>query len=211
MSKLDFIYKRHSIRKYTDECVKEEDFNAIMKAAVQAPSGKHKQNWHFVVVKNKEKIERIAEIIEEKNAKIADSLSDKEWGENFKKFVKYATVFRTAPIAILVYAKEYMPTGLKELEAIGGYEDEIEMLIKANPGVQGVAAAIENLMIASAELGYGTCWMTSPNYAAKEISEFVGFEKEGYYFAALTPLGVPAVEGRSPERLPLEDVVTIIE
>lgn len=211
MSNLDFIYKRKSIRKYTDEKVDEKDFTEIMKAAVQAPSGKHKQNWHFVVVKNKEKIERLAEIIEEKNAKLADALPDKEWGEGFKKFVKYATVFRTAPIAILVYAGEYKPTGIKEMKAIGGYEKEIELLEKANPGLQGVSAAIENLMIAAAELGYGTCWMTSPNYAAKEMSEFLGFNKEGYYLAAVTPLGVPAVEGNSPERLPLEDVMTIIE
>ncbi|WBW98314.1 nitroreductase family protein [Oceanirhabdus sp. W0125-5] len=211
MKNLEFIYKRHSIRKFTEEEVKEEDLKAIMEAAIQAPSGKHRQNWHFVIVKNKEKIEGIAKLIEEKNKKIADKLPDKEWADGFKKFVKYATIFRTAPVLVIVYAGDYIPTGLKEFKAIGASQEEIDALNKANPGLQGVSAAIENLMISAGELGYGTCWMTSPNYAAKEISEYVNFNKEGYYLAALTPLGVPATEGKSPERKPLEEVITVIE
>ena len=90
-------------------------------------------------------------------------------------------------------------------------QEEIDALNMANPGLQGVSAAIENLMLSAGELGYGTCWMTSPNYAAKEISEYVNFNKEGCYLAALTPLGVPATEGKSPERKPLEEVITVIE
>lgn len=210
LKELEFIYKRYSVRRFTDEPVKDEDLKEIMSAAIQAPSGKHRQNWHFVIVKNPDRIKGLAEVVEKKNKFIGDQLEDKEWGEKFKKFSKYATLFKGAPIVVLIYAGEYEPTGVRELEALGGYEDEINALIKANPGVQGVSAAIENLMLAAAQLGYGTCWMTSPNYAAKEIDEYLGFKKEGYYLAAVTPIGVPDGEGSAPKRKELKEFITII-
>jgi nitroreductase len=71
---------------------------------------------------------------------------------------------------------------------------------------------MENLHLAAASLGYGTCWMAGPTYAAEEITAFLGVKiKPGYYLAALTPLGVPAGAGgtRTP-RKPVEEVLTII-
>ena len=56
MSNLDFIYKRHSVRKFSNKKVPLEDIKEIIKAATYAPSGKNLQNWHFVVVNNKNKI-----------------------------------------------------------------------------------------------------------------------------------------------------------
>jgi nitroreductase len=120
-------------------------------------------------------------------------------------------LFRNAPIAILVYCGNYDITGLDVLMDIGVSKEEIFTLYKPSPGIQGMSAALENLMLAAANLGYGTCWMTSQNYAAKEISEYIGFKKEGYFLATITPLGVPAGEPKSPGRKPIEEVVTIIE
>ena len=62
MDQLEFIYKRHSVRNFTDEPVKEADLQAIFKAATYAPSGKNRQNWHFVLVKNKEKSAKVRRI-----------------------------------------------------------------------------------------------------------------------------------------------------
>jgi hypothetical protein len=53
--------------------------------------------------------------------------------------------------------------------------------------------------------------MTGPNYAGKEIAQMVGFHKEGYILAALTPLGIPAVGGGSPARKPLAEVLTVVD
>jgi len=71
---------------------------------------------------------------------------------------------------------------------------------------------MENLQLASAQMGYGTCWMTGPLYAKEEITEYIGFQKDGYFLAAMTPIGVP-VDGdiKSPPRKPVGDVLTIIE
>lgn len=212
MDKLDFIYKRHSVRKFKNVEVPDEDIKEILRAATNAPSGKNKQNWHFVVVKNKEMILKISKIVENKNFELTENLKDESMKINFNKFVKYHTVFKYAPILILIYCGPYPITGEAILNEIDATADEINDLRKISPGIQNVGAAVENLLLAASNLGYGTCWMTGPMYANKEISEYVDFEKEGYFLAAMTPLGVPEEsELKSPSRKPLEEVITFID
>lgn len=212
MSNLDFIYKRHSVRKFKDRDVPVEDLKEILKAATYAPSGKNLQNWHFVVIKNKEKINQLAEIVEKKNEELASSTSDEELSKSFRKYVKYHTVFKNAPIVILVYAGPYPITGIDLLKSKGLSNEELEYYSKPSPGIQNIAAAMENLLLAAANMGYGTCWMTGPIYAGKEIENFIGLKKEDYHLASITPLGVPEDSKIiSPPRKPLEDVITIID
>lgn len=212
MDKLDFIYKRHSVRKFKNDEVPNEDIKEILKAATYAPSGKNKQNWHFVVIKNKEMILKIAKIVENKNFELTEDLKDESMKNNFNKFVKYHTVFKNAPVLILIYCGPYPITGEAILSEIGAPEDEINDLRKISPGIQNIGATVENLLLAASNLGYGTCWMTGPMYANKEISEYVDFKKEGYFLSAMTPLGVPEEsELKSPSRKPLEEVITFID
>lgn len=211
MSNLDFIYKRHSIRKFKDEVVPMNDLEEIIKAAIHAPTGKNVQNWHFVIIRNKEKINELVKIVENKNIEIAAKIIDEDVKRNFTKTLKYHTAFKNAPCLILVYAGNYKPTGLEEFKAINESMDVIQELINTAPGVQAVAASMENLLLASASLGYGTCWMTGPNYAAKEIGDAINFKREGYSLMALTPIGVPLEEvNKSPIRKPINEVITVI-
>ena len=212
MYNIDFIYKRHSVRKFKNEDVPLAHIEEIIKAATYAPSGKNLQNWHFVVVRNKEIINGLASTIEKKGYEIAEGVEDDALKNGFLKYLKYATVFKNAPVTILVFAGPYPATGLDILEAKGASQKEIQRLLKPAPGIQNIGAATENLMLAAASMGYGTCWMTSPNFASKEITDFIGFKKEGYYLAAITPLGVPEeFELKSPPRKPINEVMTIIE
>jgi nitroreductase len=71
---MEFIYKRHSVRKFTEEQIPDQTIKELIKAATYAPSGKNQQNWHFVVVTNKEKIAEIARIVERKNAELNFSI-----------------------------------------------------------------------------------------------------------------------------------------
>jgi nitroreductase len=209
---MEFIYKRHSVRKFTEEQIPEQTIKELIKAATYAPSGKNQQNWHFVVVTNKEKIAEIARIVEKKNAELSKSLRDEAKIKGFTGMVGYQTVFKGAPVLILVYAGQY-DTIADMLLADGVMPpEEVAQYAKPNPGVQNIAAAFENLLLAAADKGYGTCWMTGPTYADKEISEYIGFKKEGYYLAAMTPLGVPVSDKlSSPPRKPVEEVVTFIK
>ncbi len=50
MDLFEALYTRRSIRSFTDEAVTEADLEALLRAAMAAPSAGNAQPWHFVVV-----------------------------------------------------------------------------------------------------------------------------------------------------------------
>ena len=211
MNKLELIYNRKSVRSYKADPVPMTDIEQIIKAATYAPSGNNLQTWHFVVIRNQDKIAEIVQAVQQKNAQLSEFVAEDK-RQAFKAKVNYHTVFKSAPVLVLVYAGPY-PSLADDLEAAGIMNPEdITSYRRSNPAIQNIAAAMENLLLAAAAMGYGTCWMTGPTYAAEEISEIIGFNKPGYSLAAMTPLGVPT-EGKyaNPPRKPLAEVLTVIE
>ena len=59
----DTIFKRQSVRKFKNQDVSDEDILKMIKAAGAAPSGKNIQNWHFVVIKRRDLMEKIADVL----------------------------------------------------------------------------------------------------------------------------------------------------
>ena len=57
---MNSIYSRVSIRKFQDRPVEKEKTEAILRAAMQAPSAANQQPWEFYVVTNREKIRELA-------------------------------------------------------------------------------------------------------------------------------------------------------
>lgn len=208
---LDFIYNRHSVRKFTEEQVPLDDVRKIIEAATYAPSGKNTQNWHFVVLRDKEKIMRIADMIEKKHVEIANTSQNEKVKEFFLKFVKYHIAFKSAPTLILAYAGPYSLTELDILRENNAPTEAIDEILAIDSRIQNVSAAMENLLLAASEMGYGTCWMTGFGYVKKEIEAFIGLHKSGYDLIALTPLGFPSGEPFIIPRKPLDEVLTIIE
>ena len=61
-SAIENILNRKSVRQYSDKKVEQEKIDMILKCAMAAPSGMNKQPWEFLVVTDKGKLEKIAEI-----------------------------------------------------------------------------------------------------------------------------------------------------
>ena len=59
---LNYIFRRRSIRKYTDKPVSNEKIKSILEAAMAAPSAHNYKPWHFIVIKNRSKLDHIADI-----------------------------------------------------------------------------------------------------------------------------------------------------
>jgi nitroreductase len=59
---MNSIFSRVSIRKYQDKPVEKEKIEAILRAAMQAPSAANQQPWEFYVVTNKEKLEALSKV-----------------------------------------------------------------------------------------------------------------------------------------------------
>ncbi|WP_295114380.1 nitroreductase family protein [uncultured Methanobrevibacter sp.] len=57
---MSLIFKRHSVRRFTDEKVTDEKIENLLKAGMQAPSACNAQPWEFVVVSKKEDKEAIS-------------------------------------------------------------------------------------------------------------------------------------------------------
>lgn len=76
---IKIIKKRKSVRSYTMESIPEQDLYEMLSAGLYAPSGKNRQPWRFVIVKDNNKIRQIA------------------------KLTTYSKFVRNAPILVLVY------------------------------------------------------------------------------------------------------------
>src|SRR3974390_3290034 len=58
--KLGFIFERRSIRLYSPGEVSEDEVRTLLAAAMAAPSAESKHPWHFVVVRNRQTLSKIA-------------------------------------------------------------------------------------------------------------------------------------------------------
>lgn len=215
----DVIYSRYSVRKFKDEPVPEEAILEMVRAAGAAPSGKNAQNWRFLVIRRRDLMEKVAETLLKKNEEIAGAMEaqDKEKADRFRKFAKHFSLFFLgAPVLVAVYTTDYLPSGYSELGLIGDPDDRMDDIwLRRNPGMQSLGAAIENFILSSIDQGFGACWLTSLNYAAKELEilleQEAGFRPEGWFLGAFIALGVPDGPGKSPQKKALEEICTFVD
>ncbi len=62
MDVFECILSRRSIRSFKDEPVPDEALERILEAARWAPSAVNRQPWHFIVIRNRETLRRIASL-----------------------------------------------------------------------------------------------------------------------------------------------------
>ena len=61
MSLLEMLQKRNSIRKYTDANISDQDLQTILQAGLLSASGRAARPWEFIVVRNKETLQKMSE------------------------------------------------------------------------------------------------------------------------------------------------------
>ncbi|MBW2637022.1 MAG: nitroreductase [Deltaproteobacteria bacterium] len=67
MELIEGIYTRRSVRDFTDEPVKREDLEEIMKAGTWAPSGQNNQPWRFAIIQNKNVLKQLGTLTRYQN------------------------------------------------------------------------------------------------------------------------------------------------
>ncbi|SHK99098.1 nitroreductase family protein [Desulforamulus aeronauticus] len=208
---LELASSRRSIRKFEDTIVPAEDVEYFIKAAVNAPSGCNSQCWRFVAIRDRDIMERIEEAVIKKLEQILE-FNKKELTESYlaskRKMVSF---FAKAPLVIAVfmtnanYYDKVLIASLKEQ----GYDDEGIMKLLGNFDILSVGAAIQNMLLAIHEKGYGACWMNDPAIAGLEINEILGIPPE-QKFISLIPVGVPAYTPKSKKMKEMSEVFSII-
>ena len=61
MNTLETIMSRTSIRRYTDQQVNDNDIRTILKAGMSGPSCVNSRDWAFLVIKNKDTLNKMAD------------------------------------------------------------------------------------------------------------------------------------------------------
>lgn len=59
---MEEIFSRRSIRKYKDKNIESEKIRKLLEAGAAAPSAGNEQPWHFIVIRDRERLDHLAEI-----------------------------------------------------------------------------------------------------------------------------------------------------
>jgi len=199
------LKNRRSIRSFETEAVKNEDIIEIINSASYAPSINNSQPWQFVLIKNKTKLEEMA--VEVK--KELDSI-ERKIGEDAEKIMKkvewYSTFFKDAPAVIAVIQTNYNT----EIEkAVNLTKDEINKL-RNYPDIQSIGAAIQNILLAAYEKGYGTCWLSAPSIANSKLEKIINVNADKKILAFIA-IGKSKTNPNMPERKSINEIFSIIE
>ena len=210
----NLIYSRHSIRKFKDTPVPDEDVLKILDAIRVGPSSENEQNWHFIVIRNQDFKNKLEAVIIKEQEKLSAELEtvDEYRAKRFAKFIKNFTLFALkAPVLVMVFSYTAPACATREYGILNKPQEIIDELQLQSPGMQGLGASLEHGVLTMMEMGYGTTLMTSQNWCHTAIEELVrteiGFHREGWFLANMFPIGVPDGEAKSPGRKPMEDIV----
>ncbi|MFP4042944.1 MAG: nitroreductase family protein [Bacteroidales bacterium] len=201
----DAIQKRASIRTFKDTPIPVEDLKELVKMGGQAPSVNNYQPWTFYVVTNKKLMEKMADKVKEKVEEIPENES--KASGNIKSQVEwFSTFFESAPAVIALAMDDYESVLEKGVKI--SHEDINVM--RNYPDIQSAGAAIQNILLAAVDMGYGACWMSAPMIAKNELEKILGI-KENSHLIAFVTIGMPAKDTRPKEKKPIEEIFKLIE
>lgn len=73
MDFFDLIRQRRSVRKFVDKVVEPDKIELIKEALLRAPSGRNKEPWRYVIVQNKEILQKLSKTKAHGSALIASA------------------------------------------------------------------------------------------------------------------------------------------
>ncbi|HXX32449.1 MAG TPA: nitroreductase family protein [Myxococcaceae bacterium] len=137
-SVMEVIYRRRAVRSYTRQAVDEVTVRSLLRAACQAPTAMHAEPWAFVVVQDRERLQRYSDLAKEHALQARDHnrLLDVPGGHALRDQLASPAfnVFYDASTLVVVCARPSGPFA------------EADCWLAA-----------ENLMLAACGLGLGTC------------------------------------------------------
>lgn len=167
MDVMHAINNRRSIRRFKSDLFSDDVIHAILDAGINAPSGKNKQPWEFVVVTEDKRIEMVQVMREGIQAfKVRHG--------NVGSAEHSANIMEQAPVTIFIFN----PYGTHPWQ-----EKTIEQQFAEIVDVQSVGAAIQNMILAAESLGLGSLWICDVFFAYEELCKWL--KKDCQMVAAL--------------------------
>ena len=181
MEALEAIYTRRSTRNYKPNAVEKEKLTKILEAARQAPSGGNSRSNHFLVIQNREVLDKLIALTE----------------AGFRKMEADETTYPSLRHAI-------------EASKKGGYVfcyNAPLLIVAANRkdygnNIADCACALENMMVAANALDLGSCYINQLRWlnedeALVDYLRSLGMKENERVYGAVV-IGYPA--GGLPNR-----------
>ena len=186
----EVLQARRSCRRYEDRPVEEEKLQKVLKAANMAPSPANRQPWEFVVVRSKEIKQKIFDSATRAKARLFEA-------SGWKWLDRYSVNFLLeAPVLVAVVGDPAKTGADRFIAGRGeGYE-------------HACAAAVQNLLLAAADLGLGSLWYSL--FDRGELQPLIGVGPDKILLA-LVCLGYSADPVPQPPKKGLEGKVTYID
>ena len=192
---LETIVNRRSIRRYRPDPVARDVIEALLQAAIWAPSAHNRQPWRFAVVDAAERKEQLAGAM---GARLRRDLeADHALGDVIEKDTARSYARMTGAPVIIVLCLS--------MDDMDRYTDEQRNLNEYIMAAQSTAMAGQNLLLAAYEAGLGACWMCAPLFCPDVVRDVLALPDD-WQPQALITVGYPA-ETREKTRHPLETSV----
>lgn len=148
------LYARRSVRKFKLDAIPHETLARVMSAALEAPSGKNRQNWRFYVLTGKKR-EEYLKLSQKSWIGIKDILEKRLKPSLYQFTERFFYTLGDAPVVILCYS----------------HNDADERYLTS---IGSVYMAVENLNLAAVAEGLGACTMGAPLEIREEVDAFLG-------------------------------------
>jgi coenzyme F420-0:L-glutamate ligase/coenzyme F420-1:gamma-L-glutamate ligase len=189
------LRSRRSVRRFQPRPVPEDVVRRVLETATWAPSAHHRQPWRFAVLATSPARDRLAQALGEafRQDLSADGLPS---AEVEAQVARSRQRIQQAPLAVLLCL---------DLAAGDAYPDPARRQAEHWMGVQSVALAGGQLLLAAWAEGLGSVWMCAPLFAPAVASQSLNLPQD-WQPQALILLGYPARIPAPRPRRPLEEV-----
>jgi nitroreductase len=206
----DLVKARVSVRQFAPEPVPEAHVREMVRIAGLAPSPNNAQPWQFVAVTRQSLLKEMAAIVRAKVVTMLPAAVTETARHARQRVEWYSTFFAEAPLVVAVVLLPYESVVADALEGSRLTGPQVNAM-RGQPDVQAIGAAVEHLLLAATDLGYGGCWMSGPLVAREALERLLGISPPGR-LAAMVAIGRPAGENHAPrDRKSLDEVLRVIE
>jgi nitroreductase len=206
----DLVESRVSVRQFAADPIPASDVREMVRLAGLAPSPNNSQPWQFVAVSRPSLLKEMAAAVRAKLGAMLPAAVTETARHARQRVEWFSTFFGDAPLVVAVVLLPYRSVVEDALEASRLTGAQVNAM-RGQPDVQSLGAAVEHLLLAAADLGYGGCWMSGPLVAREALERLLAVRAPGR-LAALVAIGRPAAAAPSPrERKAVDDVLRVID
>jgi coenzyme F420-0:L-glutamate ligase / coenzyme F420-1:gamma-L-glutamate ligase len=193
----DVLSARRTVREFTAEPVDAGAVRRAVAAAITAPAPHHSTPWRFVVVQSPGAQTTLLDDM--LAAWIADLRGDRFTEQQIARRVRRGEPLRRAPLLIVPCLNA---------EAAHRYPDGRRNAAEREMFVVAMGAAVQNLLVALAVEGLGSCWVSSTMFCRPVVMKALGLP-EGWEPMGAVGVGHPAAPAADrPPRDPADFMIT---